>query len=142
SRVPKEKEIIETIDSFIGEIIQVPPMYSAVKVKGKRLYEYARAGIEVERPERQIRIHAIELLTTDELKEGHRFRIKVSCSKGTYIRTLCVDIGHALGYPAHMSYLQRIESDSFQLESTVTLDQVATCVREGKLDSCLYPVDF
>ena len=120
------KEVEETLRSFQGTIVQTPPMYSAVKVNGKKLYEYARAGIEVERPSRQVNIYAIELLDNEEewVGETVSFRFRVKCSKGTYIRTLAVMIGEKLGYPAHMSDLIRIQSSSFTLDDCYTLEQI------------------
>ena len=120
------KEIESALHSFQGTITQTPPMYSAVKVNGKKLYEYARAGIEVERPSRQVHIYAIELLDNEEEWEGETvsFRFRVKCSKGTYIRTLAVMIGEKLGYPAHMSDLIRIQSSSFTLDDCYTLEQI------------------
>ncbi len=101
-------------------------MYSAVKVNGKRLYEYARQGIVVERPSRTVTIYSLELLDDREIFEGDSitFRFRVSCSKGTYIRTLAVMIGEKLGYPAHMSKLTRIKAASFSQEECYTLSQV------------------
>src|SRR5699024_11414095 len=101
---------------YKGKIKPIPAMYSAARVKGKRLNEYARENIEVERPEREINIHSIDLLNVNE--EMNSIDLEVSCSKGTYIRTLCVDIGKKLGYFAHMSDLKRIESDSFKASET------------------------
>ena len=120
------KEIEETLQSFQGTIVQTPPMYSAVKVNGKKLYEYARAGIEVERPSREVNIYEIELLDDREEWTGETisFRFRVNCSKGTYIRTLAVMIGEKLGYPAHMSHLIRIQSSSFTLDDCYTLEQL------------------
>ena len=86
----KENKIIEILNSFLGETYQIPPMYSSIKINGKKLYEYAREGIEVERPKRKINIYNIELLDLNILEKT--IKIKVSCSKGTYIRTLCEDI--------------------------------------------------
>ncbi len=120
------KQIEEALHSFQGAIVQTPPMYSAVKVNGKKLYEYARAGIEVERPSRQVHIYEIELLDNEEEWAGETvsFRFRVKCSKGTYIRTLAVMIGEKLGYPAHMSDLIRIQSSSFTLDDCYTLEQI------------------
>jgi len=120
------KELEEALRSFQGTIVQTPPMYSAVKVNGKKLYEYARAGIEVERPSRQVNIYTIELLDNEEewVGETVSFRFRVKCSKGTYIRTLAVMIGEKLGYPAHMSDLIRIQSSSFTLDDCYTLEQI------------------
>ncbi|MFP3422321.1 tRNA pseudouridine(55) synthase TruB, partial [Bacillus sp. SIMBA_161] len=90
-------------ESLTGEIEQIPPMYSAVKVNGRKLYEYARKGEVVERPVRTVRIDSIELLDGAEAWSGQniQFRIRIRCGKGTYLRTLAVQIGEALGYPAH-----------------------------------------
>jgi len=120
------KQVEEVLRSFKGEIEQTPPMYSAVKVNGKKLYEYARAGIEVERPSRQVTIYEIELLDDREewVGETVSFRFRVKCSKGTYIRTLAVMIGEQLGYPAHMSDLIRTQSSSFILEDCFSLEQL------------------
>lgn len=120
------KQVEEVLRSFKGEIEQTPPMYSAVKVNGKKLYEYARAGIEVERPSRQVTIYEIELLDDREewVGETVSFRFRVKCSKGTYIRTLAVMIGEQLGYPAHMSDLIRTQSSSFTLEDCFSLEQL------------------
>lgn len=137
---PTDAEIEEVLRSFLGEIIQVPPMYSAVKVNGKKLYEYARENKEVERPKRTITIHQIERLRLNK-GENNPFRIKVTCSKGTYIRTLCVDIGNKLGYPAHMSYLQRVESDSFSIEETVTFSQLEEAIKLQNVQQLLYPLN-
>ncbi|OEH92315.1 tRNA pseudouridine(55) synthase TruB [Bacillus solimangrovi] len=113
------------LKSFIGDITQIPPMYSAVKVNGKKLYEYARQGIAVERPERTVTIHDITMLSNDPVTDKNTtFSIRVTCSKGTYVRTLAVDIGKALGYPAHMSKLTRHSSGGFQLEDCVTFDKI------------------
>lgn len=136
---PTDTEINEVLAMFQGEITQTPPMYSAVKVKGKKLYEYARENKAVERPERIITIYEIERLETDENK-NNPFRIKVNCSKGTYIRTLCVDIGEKLGYPAHMSYLQRIESDSFTIDETVSFSQLTEAVQRKEVEDLLLPI--
>src|SRR5699024_3676799 len=105
---------------FVGEITQITPLYSAVKVKGKKLYEYAREGIAVERPKRQITIFHIIKLAEDAKRKS--FTIEVTCSKGSYIRTLCVDIGKALGYPAHMGKLVRTGTDGVDLRDTITFD--------------------
>jgi len=137
---PKLSEIDDVLQSFTGTIEQIPPMYSAVKVKGKRLYEYARAGIEVERPKRHVTIHHIERLSGYDEKTKS-FRFQVTCSKGTYVRTLCVDIGKKLGFPAHMSFLQRIESDSFHLKETVTLAEVEEAIERGDEEHLLEPIE-
>lgn len=139
--VPTEAELDQVLASFLGEIVQIPPMYSAVRVRGKRLYEYAREQLEVERPERRVTIHDIARLS--EIKEGTepRFTIEVTCSKGTYIRTLAVDIGKKLGYPAHLAYLQRTETDSFTLDDTVTLEELEALAKEEALHTVLLPIE-
>lgn len=117
---PSLEEVEKTLTKFRGQITQIPPMYSAVRVNGKRLYEYARANEVVERPKRKVNIHELQLI---EVK-SNQIKLKIVCSKGTYIRTLCVDIGHALGYPAHMSDLERTETGSFTKEETVTFEEL------------------
>lgn len=134
---PKEETIKKTLNDFTGVIKQVPPMYSAVRVKGKRLYEYARENIEVERPIREVVIHDLELLSLDE--HTNSINLKISCSKGTYIRTLCVDIGAALGYPAHMSHLKRIESDSFKESETFTFSEIKAIVKNEEYQKLILP---
>ena len=115
------EELETVLDRFRGEIAQVPPMYSAIKINGKKLYELARKGKEVERPPRQVTIHALTL----EGREGERdFTLRVRCSKGTYVRTLCHDIGAALGCGGCMSSLRRTMAAGFTLRDAVTLDQV------------------
>lgn len=135
--------IVEVLNSFLGEIEQTPPMYSAVKVNGKRLYEYARKGIEVERPTRKVTIYSIELLDDRDNFFGDTisFRFRVSCSKGTYIRTLAVMIGEKLGYPAHMSKLSRIQSATFKLEDCFTLEEVEEHMTSGDIEKVLYPLE-
>ena len=117
---------------FRGEILQVPPMYSAVKVGGKKLYELARQGREVERRPRPVTIHELEVLEGG----GAEWLLRVRCSKGTYVRTLCHDIGRALGCGGCMSSLRRTMAAGFTLDQAVTLDQVE---REGT--ALLRPVD-
>ena len=114
---PLDETIVdEAIASLTGPITQIPPMYSAVKVNGRKLYEYARAGQEVERPERQVTIYQFER-TSPISYESHlaRFTFRVKCSKGTYIRTLSVDLGEKLGYAAHMSHLTRTSAAGLEL---------------------------
>ncbi|KAA9025834.1 tRNA pseudouridine(55) synthase TruB [Niallia endozanthoxylica] len=143
NRVMNRDEILKVLQGFTGRINQTPPMYSAVKVNGKKLYEYARQGIEVERPTRTVEIYSIELLDDRENFSGEQvsFRFRVSCSKGTYIRTLAVMIGEALGFPAHMSYLSRIQSAAFSLADCFTFEQVEEKMEEGKIKDILYPIE-
>jgi len=121
---------------FRGDIEQVPPMYSALKRDGKALYEYARAGIEVEREARKVKIHALDLLDFD----GERFTIRVACSKGTYIRTLAMDIGAALGCGAHLCALRRTRIGAFDIADAVTLDVLERCAVDAR-DGLLAPAD-
>src|SRR5699024_475429 len=116
--MPSDTEINRILNMFTGNISQVPPMYSAVKVQGKKLYEYARQGIDIERPVRQIMIHELEQLEIDVASGLIRGRFV--CTRGTYIRTICVDIGKALGIPAHMRTLIRTVSDGISFRETVT----------------------
>lgn len=106
------------LPQFRGTLQQVPPMYSALKKDGKPLYEYARAGIEIERPPRTVTIHSLTLLSFD----GRSAVVEVACSKGTYIRTLAQDIGRALGCGAHLTALRRTQAGPFTLDRAVTLD--------------------
>jgi tRNA pseudouridine55 synthase len=106
--------------TFLGEIEQVPPMYSALKHQGKALYEYARAGVEIERAPRRVVIHALTLLSFD----GQEAVIDVVCSKGTYVRTLAEDLGEALAAGAHLTGLRRLASAGFSLENALTLEQI------------------
>ena len=137
-----EKLVDEAIASLTGPITQIPPMYSAVKVNGRKLYEYARAGQEVERPERQVTIYSFKRtspISYDE--ELARFTFRVKCSKGTYIRTLSVDLGEKLGYAAHMSHLTRTSAAGLQLEDSLTLEEIAQKVEAGELDF-LHPLEI
>ena len=137
-----EKLVDESIASLTGPITQIPPMYSAVKVNGRKLYEYARAGQEVERPERQVTIYSFERTSPISYVENlARFSFRVKCSKGTYIRTLSVDLGGKLGYAAHMSYLTRTSAAGLQLEDALTLDEIAEKVEAGQLDF-LHPLEI
>ncbi|MGI2327182.1 tRNA pseudouridine(55) synthase TruB [Planococcus sp. YIM B11945] len=137
-------QLLEVFKQLTGEITQIPPMYSAVKVNGKKLYEYARQGIPVERPKRTVRIDSIELLDTEDEWNGKelRFNIRIRCGKGTYIRTLAVQIGEALGYPAHMSKLTRTQSGKFRREDCVTLAEVAELEQNGNIGSILKPLSY
>lgn len=140
-KMPSDKMISTVLASFIGQIKQVPPMYSAVRVNGKRLYEYARENIEVERPERTVDIYRIKRTSNRASASPNSFTIIVNCSKGTYIRTLAVDIGKQLGFPAHMSFLKRIETDSFTIEETSTFEQIEKAVNTRRLHEVMFPVE-
>ncbi len=136
SESPSTESVRNVLLSFQGSITQVPPMYSAVKVNGKKLYEYARENKTVERPKRKITIFDIELLD----KKHDSFKIKVICSKGTYIRTLCVDIGKKLGYPAHMSDLTRIKTGSFSEKNSVDFAIIEEAVMKNEESNLLFPI--
>ena len=127
------------LNQFNGEIEQVPPMFSALKHNGKRLYELAYQGIEVERKSRRIRIHELVLLNVKNIE----FEIKVHCSKGTYIRTLIQDIGQALGCGAHTVMLRRLQSGPFYEDQMLTLEQLEAMAAQGmeELDRLLLPMD-
>jgi len=122
-----EAELTATFEKMIGDLTQIPPMFSAVKVNGKKLYEYARAGLEVERPERHIHIYDFHIMgepVFDETTGYQTIKFHVKCSKGTYVRTLAVEFGHLLGLPAFMSQLTRVESAGFQLAETFTYGEI------------------
>ncbi|PZD93367.1 tRNA pseudouridine(55) synthase TruB [Paenibacillus sambharensis] len=136
-----EEHVRQVVAGFIGEIEQVPPMYSAVRVGGKRLYELAREGQTVERKSRKVTIHEISLLDMDLQQQLPKIRFAVSCSKGTYIRTLCVDIGKKLGVPASMDSLVRTMSAGFTQEECLTLEQIEAMMASGELSSRLIPSD-
>ncbi|MCA3826858.1 MAG: tRNA pseudouridine(55) synthase TruB, partial [Burkholderia sp.] len=121
---------------FTGEIVQIPPMYSALKRDGKPLYEYARAGQTVEREGRNVTIHALELLAC-ELPD---VTFRVTCSKGTYVRTLAEDIGEALGCGAHLTMLRRTGVGALTLEHAVTLDALSDAAESAR-DAWVQPVD-
>ncbi|GGG12008.1 tRNA pseudouridine(55) synthase TruB [Paenibacillus abyssi] len=136
-----EEQVRNALDSFVGEIEQVPPMYSAVRVDGKRLYELAREGKVVERKKRKATIHEIQLLSLD-LEAAHpRITFHVTCSKGTYIRTLCVDIGKALGVPAAMASLKRTLSAGLTEADCLTLEQIEQLQGQNAMIPRLLPVD-
>ena len=137
---PVALEALESVlPRFRGEISQVPPMYSAVSVGGKRLYELARKGVEVDRPARQVTISALELLSYDpETREG---TLRVSCSKGTYIRTLIEDLAKAAGSCGTMTALRRTRACGFTLEDARSLEELKALAGEGKLEEVLFPVE-
>lgn len=135
------EEAKAVLEQFIGTISQVPPMYSAVKVDGKRLYELAREGKTVERKSRQVTIHEIEMTDCVQHDSFTDITFRVLCSKGTYIRTLCVDIGQALGLPATMVELQRTMSAGISLDRCLTLEQIEQYAADGTLDKYLIAVD-
>ncbi|MBM7094220.1 tRNA pseudouridine(55) synthase TruB [Bacillus sp. H-16] len=137
-----ETDVDEVLERLNGRIEQTPPMYSAVKVKGKRLYEYARQGIEVERPSREVTIYKLERTSPVVQRDGLvTFRFRVKCSKGTYVRTLAVTMGELLGYPAHMSDLVRTASGAFTSDQCLTEEQLAELKQLNRLEESLYPFE-
>ena len=136
-----ELEVIEACSSFVGEYYQTPPMYSALKYKGHKLYELARQGIEIERAARKITIHALHINEMNLADDEKTVTFTVECSKGTYIRTLCHDIGEKLGCGACMEYLVRTRVSDFQIEDAKTLQEIETIMKSGKIEEILYPID-
>ena len=135
-RVPTEEEVLSAVSSFVGESMQTPPMYSALKVGGKKLYELAREGVTVEREARKIEIYS---LFATKLTE-REYRLDVHCSKGTYIRTLCADIGAALGVGGTMKTLTRTEASGFPLSLSHTLGELEE-MSESERESLVVPVE-
>jgi len=139
--VPKypSAKLEEVLSEFVGEIEQIPPMYSAIKHQGQRLYKLAHRGIEVEREPRRIRIHYVTLL---DVRREH-IVIDIKCSKGTYIRTLAEDIGERLGCGAHVDGLRRLKAGPFEIASSVSLDAVRELSEDGlhALDALLLPAE-
>ncbi len=132
-----QEQAEEAILSFVGEYGQIPPMYSAVKVNGRKLYELAREGKEIERKPRKVEIYRIE---TEEIRLPF-ISMRVECSKGTYIRTLCHDIGRKLGCGGAMAELTRIRSGSFRIEEALRLEEAEKLRQEGRLEEKILPVD-
>lgn len=136
-----EEEVLAVLTSFKGVISQVPPMYSAVKVDGKRLYELAREGKTVERKSREVEIYEIEMTDMTWNDNYPDITFRVLCSKGTYIRTLCVDIGRALGLPGVMVKLERTMSAGISASHCLTLEEIAEHKEAGTLREHLIPAD-
>lgn len=140
-----ESEIDSAMSRFVGKIKQIPPMYSAVKINGKKLYEYARAGQTIERPAREITIKSfVRTSPIDWNKEEVlvTFSFKVECSKGTYVRTLAVDLADSLGYAGHMSKLQRTASNGLLIKDAIKLSKIEEIQESGKLSTILYPAEY
>lgn len=133
-----EEDVIQTIDSFRGWITQIPPKYSALKVNGKPLYKYAREGVEVEIKSRKIYVEDIQPVEVN-LREN-RILFRVTCSKGTYIRTICDDIGKKMGCGGTMTSLQRTQSGCFRVEDARTLPEILEMTDE-ELERCVIPMD-
>lgn len=136
--LPTKNEVFEAVKHFVGEIEQVPPMYSALKVDGQKLCDLARQGKSIERQARKINVYSIEPSVIDE-KKGI-YSLYVECSKGTYIRTLCADIGAYLGCGAVMSELERTKSGNFEIENAHTIEQIGNMTEEQK-DALIMPIE-
>ena len=132
-------QLENTLNRFVGEISQLPPMYSAVSKDGVRLYKLARQGIEIEREARNVVIHYIKLLDVPD--SGNEFEIEVSCSAGTYIRSLAADIGSELGCGATITALRRVEANGIAIDRTVTLETVQQFADEGRIEELITPCD-
>ncbi len=130
-----ESALLQIFPEFTGEIQQIPPMYSAIKIQGKKLYELARKGKTVKRPPRSITIHQLNL---EQSQQSHTFLVRVACSKGTYIRTLCHDMGERLGCGATLSSLQRTKAAGYSLEQSHSLEEI---LQHPKPHALLLPTD-
>lgn len=137
--VSTKDDVLVALDGFRGDIMQLPPMYSAISKDGVRLYELARKGIEVEREKRPTTIYKLELVGADD--ENYEYEIDVECSAGTYVRTLISDIGEKLGCGAVMTQLYRTSANGFSLDDCVTLEQLEKIVQSGKLEETIKSVD-
>ena len=138
-----EAELQTILQQFVGSYEQIPPMYSAIKVDGKKLYEFAREGKVIERKGRPITIHSIELqsIFLDEQQHLLEAEITVTCGKGTYIRSLCRDIGEVLGTCACMKSLLRTKSGNFEIDHSIKLSEVEKYVTTGKINEYILPVE-
>ena len=132
-----EKQILDTMSNYVGEIAQVPPMYSALKHKGKKLYELAREGIIVERKPRDITIYNQKILN---IEDNSKILFYTKCSKGTYIRTICDDIGEDLGTYGYMSYLIRVGVGSFKIENSYSMDYISS-LKSDEISKIITPMD-
>lgn len=132
-----EEELRTVLAKFTGDLMQIPPMYSAIKVNGQRLYDIARKGGEVERKARPVTIYSLDIIG----KDGNDYLLDVRCSKGTYIRTLCNDIGEALGCGACMSSLRRVEAGEYHVENALKIGEVQALSDAGLAEAKLLPVD-
>lgn len=138
NQIPETEKILDTIKQFITTYEQLPPMYSAIKVNGRRLYELAREGKEVKRTPRKVTIEQIQVNQISEKEVSMR----VFCSKGTYIRTLCKDIGDRLGCGGCMKQLVRIKSGMFTIEESHRISEIETLVKEQRWNEILIPTDY
>ncbi len=127
--IPTQTEVVNSVGRFVGDIMQTPPMYSALKVNGKKLCDLARQGVEIEREARQITVHSIKCIPTDSERD---YILEVVCSSGTYIRTLCADIGKSLGCGAAMATLCRSRAGDFALSQSHTLEELEALTLEER----------
>ena len=134
-KIPTEKEVLDILPKFTGRIEQIPPMYSAVRVDGRKLYKIAREGRVVDRPKREINVSSLELL------DSNPFTLKINCSSGTYVRTLISDIGKELGTFATMTSLIRTKVGPFSVENAIKIDDLESMTKE-EIEEKLYPTDF
>lgn len=132
-----EDELKKVFSQFVGEQEQLPPMYSAIKKDGKKLYELARKGVEVEREPRKVTIYSLEYRG----RQGEDFLFRAACSKGTYIRTLCHDIGQTLGPGAVLTALRRVEAGQFSLDDAHTLEEISEAAAQGRAEELLLSAD-
>ena len=135
--LPSKAELEQALSAFKGEISQIPPMYSAIKVGGRKLYELARRGESVERKPRRVTIDKLDIIGENESD----YVLDVVCSKGTYIRTLCNDIGDTLGCGGCMSSLRRVKAGAFSIEKAHTIEEIQAAADNGGLDEIIIPVD-
>ena len=132
-----EQEFADAVNSFLGPQLQVPPMYSAIKINGEKLYDLARKGVNIERAPREITVYSIELLNKCD---NDRY-LNIVCSKGTYIRSLCHDLGEKLGCGGCMSYLKRTSVGSMKCEDAHTIAEISEYMKSGSISDILMPVD-
>ena len=133
------RELLAVLPTFTGEIEQIPPMYSAIQKDGKRLYKLARKGVVVERTPRRITVYGLQLEEADE--ERHRYTLQIDCSKGTYVRTLCSDIGRALGCGGMMAALRRTACGGYTEKDALTLDEIRAAAEAGELEEKIRDTD-
>ncbi len=133
-----EAKITEVVNGFLGDYFQTPPMYSAIKVDGKKLYELARAGKHIDVEKRAIHIYEIEIT---KFLPPDKFQFRVLCSKGTYIRTLCSDIGEKLGCGGAMAHLTRTKSGIFKIENSISLEDFKNACTSGEVEKLITPID-
>lgn len=136
---PEQAALRAALPAFQGEIWQRPPLYSAIQQEGKRLYQLAREGKQAEIPSRQVWVYSLEL---QGMTQPHGALLHVACSKGFYVRTLCQDLGEALGCPAHLRFLLRTRSGVFTLANARTLETLAQAAQGGSIRDCLLPMDI